>query len=159
MKCCYSWFMSDQIKWSISESTFYVNQPLCLDSILYRTDLPVWLVQLRSACSPDGPGLPWGCRTRPPACLCGRPAELSRPPPSADGLTGSGAGVPAHDGPSPAGHSDAQTSGSSVPDGQQTERSANKCMTHQQTHCCSQNHLHTYRSKKTCSSCPFIASL
>lgn len=97
-----------------------VNQPRCLDSISHCIDLPVGLVELRWARPPGGPGLSWGCRTRPPACLCGRPAGLSRPPPPADGLTGPAAGAPARAGPSPAGHSDAQSPGSSpVPGVQQ----------------------------------------
>lgn len=92
--------------------------------ISHHTDLPVWFVQLQSERSPAGPGLSWGCRTRLPACLCGGPAGLNRPPPPADGPTGSAADAPARAGPSPAGHSDAQSPGiPPVPGGQQTEMS------------------------------------
>lgn len=99
-----------------------VNRPKWLKRISHPTDLPVWLVQLQSEHSPAGPGLSWGCHTRPPACLCGGPAGLNRPPPPADGPTGSAADAPAHTGPSPAGRSDAQAPGSPpVPGGQQTK--------------------------------------
>lgn len=101
-----------------------VNRPKWLKKISHHTDLPVWLVQLQSEHSPAGPGLSWGCHTRPPTCLCGGPAGLNRPPPPADGPTGSAVDAPAHAGPSPTGGSDAQSPGClPVPGGQQTKMS------------------------------------